>query len=76
MEWKTATEFKKTTNQQGGDAHSYLIHHDGAILAWVYESQSKWYWEQFDNVPARGPFDSVAAAQLAADIHCNNPAIS
>ena len=74
MEWKTAAEFKDTTGQVG-DAHSYLIHYDGVILAWVFESSGKWFWEQFDNEPPRGPFDSVAAAQLAADIHCNNPSI-
>lgn len=49
---------------------SYLVDdRSGKILAYVtysYPHPNKWCWRNFDGKPARGPFDTEAAAKLAA----------
>lgn len=79
MEWKTAEELQNHTGivitEKGLNyAHSFLLHYDGTIMAWITHPE-EWWWAQFDDKPPRGPFRTEAAAKLAAIIHCNNPAL-
>lgn len=87
MEWKTKAQldellidrmaaFQKIGIETFATVESFLLHHDGTILAWTMRySPSQWYWKQYDDKPARGPFDTEAAAKLAARIQCYNPSL-
>lgn len=66
MYWKDAKDIRDAYDTT---IQAYFVDGGGHTLAWVSTKGDQFYWLQYDDKPPRGPFQTLAAAQLACQIH-------